>query len=491
MISITKYRAWRCLAPRRSTPGAGVRYLHYMVYECPGHVRTYKSTLPTHHAFALNTRHFTCPFVVRADITNVTRRAWLRLSHQKRNLMPVNDSVVPPAIIKWFAGSTSHHRIPVYTSNVFKRRAVKCRDQFPLELVRPARHRLAAKKAQVEKKAQMAKKAKEAKEAKEAEKSMQVELKERQKILVRNMNNGRVMSFRVPSRKTERETLKAAEDEVEAQADHNQPRPQAQVEPELHQEPGANEEIHSQGSLAGNEDSDSSETTETSETVNLPLTALHQAFTSSWSPPFSIYLNQFPISQFPIAKGREELPPPFLLDGSRTEILKDVVSFGSEPCHSPLRKNQHHNFMTQLCGRQHVRLVTSSFGERICATVDDRLRDRQHETSKLTQAIELEREMWGDWFKTSPIPVPSPSILRTDIMNFGAIRDLMKFDFLWEAVLDPGDSLFIPEGWWHSHRSSHADGRLNSHANWWFRIISHIMSPSGPSGMSGKSLKYP
>lgn len=36
-----------------------------------------------------------------------------------------------------------------------------------------------------------------------------------------------------------------------------------------------------------------------------------------------------------------------------------------------------------------------------------------------------------------------------------------------EAMVQPGDSLFIPKGWWHSVKSE--GPKINMSVNWWFR----------------------
>jgi len=37
----------------------------------------------------------------------------------------------------------------------------------------------------------------------------------------------------------------------------------------------------------------------------------------------------------------------------------------------------------------------------------------------------------------------------------------------YEAILKPGDSLFIPVGWWHAVRG--VGHGINMSVNWWFR----------------------
>ena len=37
----------------------------------------------------------------------------------------------------------------------------------------------------------------------------------------------------------------------------------------------------------------------------------------------------------------------------------------------------------------------------------------------------------------------------------------------YDAMVNPGDALFIPNGWWHSIKS--VGGGVTASVNWWFR----------------------
>lgn len=112
------------------------------VYQVPADVRKMVSVMPHKHAFASNTAQFTLPFHIKADLTEAAINEWMTLDNHKRRHFRANEySYVPPAMIRWFMKTNRKGHPHVRFSAIFDRIASNCETRYPMELIRPARHK--------------------------------------------------------------------------------------------------------------------------------------------------------------------------------------------------------------------------------------------------------------------------------------------------------------------------------------------------------------
>ncbi|KAJ2901585.1 hypothetical protein MKZ38_001664 [Zalerion maritima] len=351
-----------------------------------------KDSTPAMTSFNFATNKFTTPVVLKADVNDTTRRSFLDLGSKEKHRLPTRkpNPYIPSAIIRWFDSTGENFRIPVNFSSFFKKKAGRCNLLFPVEIIRPARHRLVS-----------------------------------------------------PTKKSTPVALKG-------------------------------EEEGSKGDR------------EVFQKKNIPLFGLPQVFSQRNPPDFTIYMAQVPIDDLP-KELREDLPLPFMISQAAVaDIYGSSVWLGSEPTYTSLHRDPNPNYFLQLCGRKYIRLLHPDFGARVYKDVQMSLgssgnaRMRGNEMMTGPEKEALEAAMWGDWFDNGNTPSPSSEVLEIDTLPPPALKQKLTEDVIWEAVVDPGDALFIPLGWWHSVRSSHADARLNGSANWWFRYHEERPMPSIP-----------
>ncbi|RYP56712.1 hypothetical protein DL771_011651 [Monosporascus sp. 5C6A] len=162
-----------------------------------------------------------------------------------------------------------------------------------------------------------------------------------------------------------------------------------------------------------------------------------------------LYIAQSPLDSLPAPLG-EDLPTPGLVrNGGRGDIYDSSVWLGLEPTYTPLHRDPNPNLFCQMVGAKQVRLLPPARGEELYARVRRRLgepggssRFRGPEMMGGAERTALEDAVWGE--------------------------DPDRHPDMRQAVLRPGDSMFIPKGWWHSIRST-GTGLLNASVNWWFR----------------------
>ncbi|KAI0536360.1 Clavaminate synthase-like protein [Xylaria digitata] len=185
-----------------------------------------------------------------------------------------------------------------------------------------------------------------------------------------------------------------------------------------------------------------------------PLNLIIQAsrFNASRDGP-SHCIKQLYIAQSDI----RSLPPPLVDDLPVPEIVARVgkgdiysssIWLGLQPIYTPLHRDPNPNLFCQLVGSKAVRFLRPRAGLSVFQDVRRSLggagnsRFRGPEMMDGPERDGLHRAIWVD-----------PDVSRD----------------IWEAVLGPGDALFIPQGWWHSVRSVGHEAALNASANWWFR----------------------
>ncbi|KAI0543502.1 Clavaminate synthase-like protein [Xylaria curta] len=161
-----------------------------------------------------------------------------------------------------------------------------------------------------------------------------------------------------------------------------------------------------------------------------------------------LYIAQSDIRSLPPALA-EDLPVPMLVrEAGKGDIYSSSIWLGLQPTYTPLHRDPNPNVFCQLAGSKAVRLLRPRAGMAVFQDVRRRLgssgsssRLRGSEMMDGPEREGLHRAVWVD-------PPESE---------------------IWQAVLDPGDALFIPQGWWHSVRSVGREAELNASANWWFR----------------------
>ncbi|KAI0416280.1 hypothetical protein F5X98DRAFT_185032 [Xylaria grammica] len=185
-----------------------------------------------------------------------------------------------------------------------------------------------------------------------------------------------------------------------------------------------------------------------------PLSLITQASRfngSRYSPSDCIkqlYIAQSDIRSLPPPLGDDLPVPEVVARAGKGDIYSSSIWLGLQPTYTPLHRDPNPNLFCQLVGSKAVRLLRPTAGLSVFQDVRRSLgipgnpRFRGPEMMDGPEREGLHRAIW---------------------ISLDADREI------WEAVLGPGDALFIPQGWWHSVRSVGHEAALNASANWWFR----------------------
>jgi hypothetical protein len=162
----------------------------------------------------------------------------------------------------------------------------------------------------------------------------------------------------------------------------------------------------------------------------------------------SLYIAQSSLPELPPAL-LNDLPTPDLVQhAGKGDVYSSSVWLGTEPTYTPLHRDPNPNLFCQLCNTKLVRLMPPTSGDRLFFDVQKRIRQQANSRIRTVDMMEgKEREALHE------------AVWLSDALP----------DELYEAELGPGDSLFIPNGWWHSVKSKGSHGHLNGSVNWWFR----------------------
>jgi hypothetical protein len=129
-----------------------------------------------------------------------------------------------------------------------------------------------------------------------------------------------------------------------------------------------------------------------------------------------MYLSQFPLDDLPSAVRADLRAPAHIPDG--ISPVAQNIWFGPAGTISPLHFDRSHNLLVQHYGRKHVVMVAP-----------------QHSAQLMPGA------------KNSP----SPHVSSLDLVVPGSEIDLSRLNAPhFQAVIEPGDILFIPAFWWHN-----------------------------------------
>lgn len=157
---------------------------------------------------------------------------------------------------------------------------------------------------------------------------------------------------------------------------------------------------------------------------------------ASCESPQRLYVAQASLSRLPKPL-QDDLPTPDLVTkAGKGDIYDASVWLGLAPTYTPLHRDPNPNLYLQLAGRKVVRLLEPSVGQSVFTAIQAELgrqgssRFRGDEMMKGEEKALLEAEIWLD----------KPTVMRTDDVGM-------------EVTLDTGESMFIPQGWWHSVKS--------------------------------------
>ncbi|KAK3984465.1 hypothetical protein QBC44DRAFT_336911 [Cladorrhinum sp. PSN332] len=166
------------------------------------------------------------------------------------------------------------------------------------------------------------------------------------------------------------------------------------------------------------------------------------------TPLTQLYIAQAPLSNLPPALQADLLIPSLLSHLGRGDIYGSSIWLGLEPTYTPWHRDPNPNLFCQLRRKKVMRLMPPNRGRNLFERVQAEL-----------------RQQGASWR------------IRGDEMMQGAERRALS-KAVWESntgmtetVVRPGDLLYLPQGWWHSVRSSGqtCSGALNVSVNWWFR----------------------
>ncbi|KAK5995202.1 Bifunctional peptidase and arginyl-hydroxylase JMJD5-like protein [Cladobotryum mycophilum] len=163
--------------------------------------------------------------------------------------------------------------------------------------------------------------------------------------------------------------------------------------------------------------------------------------------PIHLYIAQSLISDLP-QDLQDDIPTPELvLKAGKGDVYSSSIWLGAEPTYTPLHRDPNPNLFYQLCGNKSLRLLTPAHGDRVFLDIQTQLGRHGSSRIRTTEMMEgEERQMLHDIIWNTH---PQENVYSVDV--------------------GPGDSLFIPKGWWHSVKSMGTEGGLNGSVNWWFR----------------------
>lgn len=166
----------------------------------------------------------------------------------------------------------------------------------------------------------------------------------------------------------------------------------------------------------------------------------------------SIYLAQHDLRDLP-QQMRDDLPTPELVKyAGKGDLYNSSLWLGKSPTYTPLHRDPNPNILFQMAGKKVVRLFDAETGSAIFNHIQ-----RQLGRDATAGRIRGEEMMGGK----------ERSLLHDLVWNEASSSSATIIEHCQEAILEPGEALFIPQGLWHSVKGI-GDGIVAS-ANWWFR----------------------
>ncbi|KAI1078829.1 Clavaminate synthase-like protein [Whalleya microplaca] len=161
-----------------------------------------------------------------------------------------------------------------------------------------------------------------------------------------------------------------------------------------------------------------------------------------------LYVAQSNLSDLPEPLSQDLPVPDLVRRAGRGDVYVSSIWLGLQPTYTPLHRDPNPNLFCQVVSHKAIRLMRPHLGTALYSRVRRELGSTGNSRFRGTEMMEgperelLHRAVWGGT-DTSPE--------------------------MQEALLGPGDALFIPKGWWHSVVSTGEESQLNASVNWWFR----------------------
>ncbi|EAS33183.3 JmjC domain-containing protein [Coccidioides immitis RS] len=191
------------------------------------------------------------------------------------------------------------------------------------------------------------------------------------------------------------------------------------------------------------------------------LEGTSQVTDKSAGPNAHLYLAQCQLLDLAAPLRDDFAAPSYVTDAGKGDIYDTNVWIGIAPTYTPLHRDPNPNVFVQLAGTKHVRLLPANVG----LGVFDRVRERMGRSGGSRSAalrgedmmygLEkqlLDQEIWGD---------------RQNDDNIRLEQGKNGEEYGYEAVVNAGDGIFIPMGWWHSIKG--VGQGITASVNWWFR----------------------
>lgn len=151
-----------------------------------------------------------------------------------------------------------------------------------------------------------------------------------------------------------------------------------------------------------------------------------------------LYVAQASLNQLPKTL-QDDLPSPELVTkAGKGDIYDASIWLGIAPTYTPLHRDPNPNLYLQLAGHKTIRLLKPSAGQSLFASVQA---DLGRQGSSRFRGVEM---MKG----------AEQALLEARIWHDKPVEDHAGIIVGFEATLEAGDLLFIPQGWWHSVRST-------------------------------------
>ncbi|MCJ1328226.1 hypothetical protein MMC10_004902 [Thelotrema lepadinum] len=162
----------------------------------------------------------------------------------------------------------------------------------------------------------------------------------------------------------------------------------------------------------------------------------------------SFYISQSPLSLLP-APLRADFPIPSLVtDAGRGDVYTDSLWMGLAPTSTPLHRDPNPNLLVQVAGSKVVRLLAPEVGDALGDLLGlGKVRGEEMMVGERRGVVQ--GWVWGeDWDGSGGMG---------ERMGGGAEgeekgKEKGMGERGWEVRLEPGDGVFIPEGWWHAVR---------------------------------------